>query len=594
MTIFPRRASLMLWFIFPIPLLSSFFLFLNNKILFVSWYLFSVRSIDISVPIILDPYGILFSSTVIFIRANVIIFSSSYMFGDLFMQRFIYLVLLFVLSINLLIFVPHLICLLIGWDGLGIVSFVLVIYYQNPKRLAAGIITALINRVGDVIILVSIALCINLGHWNTLFFWTTPSSWLIVLFLTVAAITKSAQVPFSSWLPAAIAAPTPVSALVHSSTLVTAGIFILFRFDYFFSLYPYYNQFLLIIATITIFIAGTSALAECDIKKIIALSTLSQLGVIMSRLAIHLPTLAFFHLLTHALFKALLFLTAGSIIHFHHHSQDLRFIGDLPLCSPLSLSCLSIANLALCGRPFLAGFYSKDLILESLFYGPFNIAIIVLFFIATGITARYSIRFILSTLWISPLATPACYIYDSDSFLTSPIIFLASGAIVGGASLSWLAFFRIEDPVLPKSLKLLAFLVTLMGGAVAFYITIQFNLIWESISKFHFLCASIWCLVPSLSQGIIKTPFKWSFELIKSLDQGWIEFVGPKGIFVSSSSSSLFISSSQSNISTAHLSIILIFVSTLLLILCPSSLFKTLLWKGKDGLWPFDNTPFNL
>jgi len=195
-----------------------------------------------------------------------------------------------------------------------------------------------------------------------------------------------------------MAAPTPVSALVHSSTLVTAGVFLIIRFHYFLSTFEFFNQTLLIIATTTIFIAGTAAIAECDIKKIIALSTLSQLGVIISRLGLGLTNLALFHLVTHALFKALLFLTAGSIIHHHHHSQDLRFIGNLSASRPLSLSCLTIANLALCGSPFLAGFYSKDIILESSLFNPYNRIIILIFFIATGITARYSIRFIITCL----------------------------------------------------------------------------------------------------------------------------------------------------------------------------------------------------
>lgn len=216
--------------------------------------------------------------------------------------------------------------------------------------------------------------------------------------ILVASMTKSAQIPFSRWLPAAMAAPTPVSALVHSSTLVTAGVFIIIRFHYFLSSIPLFNTTLLIIATTTIFIAGTAAISECDIKKIIALSTLRQLGVIMSRLGLGLTTLALFHLITHAMFKALLFLTAGSIIHFHHHSQDLRFIGNLPFTSPLTSSALLIANLALCGRPFLAGFYSKDLILESCLYSPFSLIIVTMFFLATGMTARYSIRFIITTI----------------------------------------------------------------------------------------------------------------------------------------------------------------------------------------------------
>jgi NADH-ubiquinone oxidoreductase chain 5 len=145
-----------------------------------------------------------------------------------------------------------------------------------------------------------------------------------IICITLAAITKSAQIPFSSWLPAAIAAPTPVSALVHSSTLVTAGVFLLIRFYPFLHSHKIFNIMILIVAVSTIFIAGLRATTECDIKKIIALSTLSQLGIIITRIGLNAPILAYFHIITHALFKALLFICAGAFINQHLHSQDLR------------------------------------------------------------------------------------------------------------------------------------------------------------------------------------------------------------------------------------------------------------------------------
>jgi NADH-ubiquinone oxidoreductase chain 5 len=275
--------------------------------------------------LILDPIGLRFSITVIFISYNVLSFSSIYIQHDKFVNRFTILVLLFILSINLLIYIPHIIALLLGWDGLGIVSFILVIYYQNHKSLAAGIITALSNRVGDAILLIAIAITLNQGHWYILEIRISNSIIPQILLITIAAITKSAQIPFSSWLPAAIAAPTPVSALVHSSTLVTAGVFLLIRFYPFLHRTNYFNLILITIATSTIFIAGIRATIECDIKKIIALSTLSQLGIMITSLALNFPILTFFHILTHALFKALLFIGAGSFIHYHDHSQDLRW-----------------------------------------------------------------------------------------------------------------------------------------------------------------------------------------------------------------------------------------------------------------------------
>jgi len=241
------------------------------------------------ISLVIDKTRLVYSLVVIFISANVLNFSTSYMADDKFINRFTVLVITFIISINILIFIPHIIILLIGWDGLGITSFILVVYYQNPKSLAAGLITALTNRVGDVALLLSIAWTIKQGHWNIINIDRIGSSIMQVLAITVAAITKRAQIPFSRWLPAAIAAPTPVSALVHSSTLVTAGVFLIIRFYPFIRSEPIFNKIILFIAVSTITIAGISATTECDMKKIIALSTLRQLGIIITRIGLGFP-----------------------------------------------------------------------------------------------------------------------------------------------------------------------------------------------------------------------------------------------------------------------------------------------------------------
>lgn len=575
----------LLWSLFPLPLITALYLFSENKIILITWKIISWQSTSITLPIILDPWGCLFSSTVLFISANVIYFASRYIEGDKFNQRFRHTVLLFVASINLLIFIPNLICLLLGWDGLGIVSFVLVIYYQNPKSLAAGMITALINRVGDVMILLSIAIILNLGHWSITALWLDPSIQYISILIIVAAITKSAQIPFSSWLPAAIAAPTPVRALVHSSTLVTAGVFLVFRFHYALSQIPFFNKTLLIIAATTIFIAGTAAIAECDIKKIIALSTLSQLGVMMTRLGLNLTSLAFFHLITHALFKALLFLTAGSIIHFHHHSQDLRFIGNLTISSPLTLSSLLIANIALCGRPFLAGFYSKDLIIEIALFNPTNIVIIILFILATAITARYSIRFIITVVWNSSNCLPFQYVNDTTTRMTSPIIALTIGAIIGGASLNWLRFNFLEEPVLPSFLKLCPLVVTIIGAILAYSICTKPNSVNILLPLTHYFNRTIWFLQPTTSQGLISSPLKVSHIYLKVVDAGWLELLGSQGVFITLNNSSKTLLRNAKNLPTVHLT--LFGLAIIFIYLYWYSLnFKAQLWKGLDGMIP--------
>jgi len=213
------------------------------------------------------------------------------------------------------------------------------------------------------------------------------------LFIIIAGITKSAQIPFSRWLPAAIAAPTPVSALVHSSTLVTAGVYLFIRFFYYLRNYYWFGEFILYISIITTIISGICALYEYDIKKIIALSTLRQLGVIIISLSLGLPMLALFHLYTHAMFKALLFMCGGNIIHCFRGKQDIRQIRNVYKLIPVTRTFLNVSNIALCGLPFLAGFYSKDLIIEGLITGSINMLLLILGLLGVCLTVLYSIRF---------------------------------------------------------------------------------------------------------------------------------------------------------------------------------------------------------
>lgn len=495
------------------------------------------------------------------------------------------MVLLFVASINFLIFIPNLITLLLGWDGLGLVSFLLVIYYQNAKSLGAGIITALTNRIGDVLILVSIAWCVNIGNWNLIFIFSFPFSVSLSIALIIAAITKRAQIPFSRWLPAAIAAPTPVSALVHSSTLVTAGVFLLFRFYPSLSTTPLFNKILLIIATLTCLIAGLSANTECDIKKIIALSTLSQLGVIIVRLGLGAPLLAFFHLITHALFKALLFLCAGTLIHLHHHSQDLRFIGNLPIQIPSISSAIMVSNLALCGTPFLAGFYSKDAILEFALSSRTNFTVILLFFFATGLTVRYTIRFLVTVVWGPTNVRPLHPLNDNDIFCSTPTFILASFSIFGGSALNWLLVTPSIEPFLPPHLKYLTITVCLLGlyfgYIIRFYLTGQsaFLLSW---TKLNYASCGIWFLTPLSTQKMLFAPYWIGHQFLKTLDQGWEEMLGGQGVLMSRTSGSSIFTSPQRIIITSHLTLSALAIPIIFIFffLFPGSLnFKAQHWR---------------
>jgi len=501
--------------------------------------------------IIIDPLGLIFSCTVLIISANILKFSTIYIGEDKFIDRFTVLVLLFVLSINILIFFPHLIILLLGWDGLGIVSFILVIYYQNPKSLAAGIVTALTNRIGDVILLLAIAWTLNQGHWNILHMWSTDENMYQALVITVAAITKRAQIPFSRWLPAAIAAPTPVSALVHSSTLVTAGVFLLIRFYNFTSSLWWFTPLLLFVAVCTTVIAGLRAITECDIKKIIALSTLSQLGIIIAAMGLGMVHLAFFHIVTHAMFKALLFVCAGRFIHGHIHSQDLRWMGNLTRQIPTTSSCLIIANLALCGFPFMSGFYSKDIILEASLYYPHNLLIISLILIAAGITAFYSARFRFWVVWGANNCNPYIHLEESNS-LTLPMLVLASMSVISGSALTWILPLKQEILIIPLYQKLSTMALVILGVFSGWVLSLagaqtDKNCLLADIPLSHYASCNMWFLVPLSSQFIIKMPIHISLNYLKLTDQSWLEMLGGQGTRnISNKASNIYISSSKS------------------------------------------------
>nr|UDD74622.1 NADH dehydrogenase subunit 5 [Monodiamesa sp. 2 CZ-2021a] len=516
--------------------LSISFLF-NDMVYFIEWELISLQSSSIVMTFLFDWMSLMFMSFVLFISSLVIFYSKEYMSHDMNINRFIMLVLLFVFSMMMLIISPNLISILLGWDGLGLVSYVLVIYFQNVKSFNAGMITALSNRIGDVALLMAIAWMLNYGSWNYIFYIEMMKNdsemFIIAALVILAAMTKSAQIPFSAWLPAAMAAPTPVSALVHSSTLVTAGVYLLIRFNILFT-DTILSKILLLIGGLTMFMAGLGANFEFDLKKIIALSTLSQLGLMMSILAMGFPKLAFFHLLTHALFKALLFMCAGAIIHNMKNSQDIRDMGSLSIHMPLTTSCLNVANLALCGMPFLAGFYSKDLILEIVSLSYVNYLVFFLYFFSTGLTVCYSFRLVYYSLSGSFNTSSLNCLVDDVSAMTKGMLGLLFMAIIGGSMLSWLIFPSPSMICLPFLLKLLTLFVCLMGGILGYLISnisLYFNNKSLNLYGFSFVSSSMW-FMPQLSTiGIVYYPLNMGMQVSKSFDQGWSEFFGGQQIY---------------------------------------------------------------
>nr|YP_010710905.1 NADH dehydrogenase subunit 5 [Ochlerotatus scapularis]WDA91132.1 NADH dehydrogenase subunit 5 [Ochlerotatus scapularis] len=537
---------------FTLFILSLKFL-LSDLIYFIEWEVVSLHSMSIVMTFLFDWMSLMFMSFVLLISSLVIFYSNQYMGEDFNVNRFILLVLMFVLSMMMLIISPNLISILLGWDGLGLVSYCLVIYFQNVKSYNAGMLTALSNRIGDVALLLAIAWMLNYGSWNYIFYLDMMKSnfemMVIGGLVMLAAMTKSAQIPFSSWLPAAMAAPTPVSALVHSSTLVTAGVYLLIRFNILLE-NTFLGQFLLLISGLTMFMAGLGANFEFDLKKIIALSTLSQLGLMMSILSIGFYKLAFFHLLTHALFKALLFMCAGVIIHNTKNAQDIRFMGGLSISMPLTCSCFNIANLALCGMPFLAGFYSKDLILEMVSLSYMNFFSFFLFFFSTGLTVCYSFRLVYYSMTGDFNSTSLNMLNDKGWTMSFSIFFLMIMAIIGGSMLNWLMFFNPEMICLPFYLKMLTLFVCITGGLMG-YLVSNVKLFFFNKSlvyyNFSFFSGSMWFMPIISTIGVIKWPLILGMHSYKSFDQGWSEYFGGQMLYKQLKNYSLYVQEFQNN-----------------------------------------------
>nr|ARH54618.1 NADH dehydrogenase subunit 5 [Rhizophagus aeneus] len=516
-------------------MLSTYYIILDYTLI-IEFSLLKLNSCSIIMTLLFDWMSLLFMSFVLFISSMVIYYSEEYMSEDKYLNRFIFLVVMFVVSMMLLIISPNLISILLGWDGLGLVSYCLVIYYQNIKSFNAGMLTALTNRIGDVAILMSIAWMLNYGSWNYIYYLdiykNSMEMCLISYLIVIAAMTKSAQIPFSSWLPAAMAAPTPVSSLVHSSTLVTAGVYLLIRFNYSFSCNLL--MLLIFISSMTMFMSGLGANFEFDLKKIIALSTLSQLGLMVSILALGDYKLAFFHLLTHALFKALLFMCAGNLIHNMNNCQDIRYMGGLIFHMPLTCAFFCVSNLSLCGIPFLSGFYSKDLIVEFMSMQYLNMFIYVIFYLSIGLTASYSFRLIYYSLTGEFNFISLNCLNESNKKMLKGMFGLILFVVFSGSMLSWLMFpvpYFICLPVLFKTMTLFM----IMFGVLIGYEASQFNLSYSlyslmSINYTYFL-SNMWNMPFISTLGVNYYPIKLGYNFYKIVDQGWLEYFGSKNIF---------------------------------------------------------------
>lgn len=498
----------------------------KQLIYLLEWEFFKDSTVEFKFILIIDWISLSFISVVLLIRAIVLLYRKEYIREDKSIIRFLILTIIFIISMIIIILRPRIVSILLGWDGLGLTSFCLVIYYQNIKSYLARVLTIIINRVGDIILLLSITLILINGRFNIITY--TVEDWILVLFLLIVGMTKRAQIPFSSWLPAAIAAPTPISALVHSSTLVTAGVYIIIRFENILFCEVVVKVIVFPLFLITIFMARLRAVFENDLKKIIALSTLRQLGFIIVTLLAVGGIYSYFHLLIHAIFKSLIFICGGYIIHKIKNYQDIRNLGGFTNLRPIILIGINIANFSLRGIFFLTGYFSKDIIIEIILVSKINLIIVVIVVISITFRVIYSFR-VIFYLFIRIWKFNGLIRNDLDNkFINFPIIFMRMVSIFMGAIYRWNLFSHLPTIIIKEEIKIIILIIVIVGLILRIcifkYKFIIFSKIWI---LFYSFIVMIWGL-KELFCNKSDIIFILSEFYYFNIEKGWNEFLGMK------------------------------------------------------------------
>nr|YP_006234438.1 NADH dehydrogenase subunit 5 [Amblyomma fimbriatum]AET63086.1 NADH dehydrogenase subunit 5 [Amblyomma fimbriatum] len=491
--------------------------FLTSNLLILEYILYTNQGLDLKFYFLFDWVSTLFTMIVLMISSMVLFFSNSYMKEDKNKLSFCYIVLLFVLSMVMLILMPNMFMMILGWDGLGLVSYCLVIYYQSENSYNSGMITIISNRVGDVMVMLSLIFFVNFGTFDFMSFQNFEL--ICGIMILTAGLTKSAQIPFSAWLPAAMAAPTPVSSLVHSSTLVTAGVYLLIRFSFMFKI-ELNSLILLKISLLTMVMSGINAFFENDFKKIIAFSTLSQLSLMMISISLKMPEFAFFHLIIHAIFKSMLFLCAGLVIHYFQGIQDIRMLGNFFNFSPLISSCLMISILSLIGFPFVGGFFSKDLIVEFFLFKMNNFIYFLIFMLGISFTFFYCFRLVYILLLKGAMSL-AVSKFNLDFFMKFPILILTLMVIIFSNLLNWMINLNLNLIFISFPSK--NFVIILLFMMIFMYIFMKKCYILKK--KNWFFLKKIWHLSFLSSYVMLmksKTMIKFNLT-----DWTWMEILGP-------------------------------------------------------------------
>lgn len=406
------------------------------------WIKFSNFSVKFG--FLLDQLSLLWLLFVTGIGSLIHMYSISYMHDDENLHKFFAYLNLFVFFMITLVMGSNLLIMFIGWEGVGLCSYLLIgFWHKNQDYNDAAKKAFIMNRIGDLGLLIGIIIIASLfntadfiGIHERILEGTNPATlfWIGVaaFALFIGATGKSAQIPLYTWLPDAMAGPTPVSALIHAATMVTAGIFMITRLNFLFDLAPEVQNLIAIIGAITALVAATIGLLQNDIKKVLAYSTVSQLGLMFLALGLGAYQVAVFHVITHAFFKACLFLGSGSVIHALHGEQDMRKMGGLKKVMPITFITMLISSLAISGIFPFAGFWSKDEILMAAFHE--NMPLWIIGSVASIMTAFYMFRLMYLTFFKEFRGTEhqKSHLHESPSLITIPLIVLAMLATFGG------------------------------------------------------------------------------------------------------------------------------------------------------------------